>query len=242
MAHTVFRLHLCFGSKEQVSFNFLRNPRYIIATILKSYTTGSWGKLHIFEIRWSGAGSPSICCLVHITALIVNGLVQPLFLLPPLPSINMGQIYRNIYVVYAQLQPQIENEDITWSPEYNLPSTRTNNHRVLSLQEVELDDWFLILDIVQKTCTIQFMHKFNMSFVFHFYILGLTSWIWTSLSTEGLKFESPSKWNAHVGFNLEHWLQSYWFAIFDYSGLFHVNFYVKLALPACCSLSFNDKK
>ena len=48
------------------------------------------------------------------------------------------------------------------------------------------------------------MHKFNMSFVFHFYILGLTSWIWTNLSIEGLKFESPSKWNSYEGFNLEH--------------------------------------
>ena len=37
------------------------------------------------------------------------------------------------------------------------------------------------------------MHTFNMSFVFHFYILGLTSWIWTNPSTEELKFESP--WN-----------------------------------------------
>ena len=44
-----------------------------------------------------------------------------------------------------------------------------------------------------------------MSFVFHFCILGLTSWIWTDPSAEGLKFESPSKWNSYEGFNLEHW-------------------------------------
>ena len=42
-----------------------------------------------------------------------------------------------------------------------------------------------------------------MSFVFHFYIPGLTSWIWTNPSTEELKFESPSKWNSYEGFNLE---------------------------------------
>ena len=42
-----------------------------------------------------------------------------------------------------------------------------------------------------------------MSLVFHFYILGLTSWIQTNPSTEGLKFESPSKWNSYEGFNLE---------------------------------------
>ena len=36
------------------------------------------------------------------------------------------------------------------------------------------------------------MHKCNMSFIFHFYTLGLTCWIWTNPSTETLKFESPS--------------------------------------------------
>jgi hypothetical protein len=49
------------------------------------------------------------------------------------------------------------------------------------------------------------MYKFNMSFVFHIYILGSMSWIWTSPSTERLKFESPSKWNSYEGFNLEQW-------------------------------------
>ena len=51
------------------------------------------------------------------------------------------------------------------------------------------------------------MHKSNASFVFHFYILELTSWIWTSPSTKGLKFASPSKWNSYKGFNLEHRFQ-----------------------------------
>ena len=46
--------------------------------------------------------------------------------------------------------------------------------------------WFILLHIVLQTCTIWFMHQFNMSFVLHFYILGLTSWIWTN----------PSKWNS----------------------------------------------
>ena len=101
-------------------------------------------------------------------------------------------------------QPQIENEDVTWSPRYNVPNRRTNEHRALSLREVELDDWFLILHIVLETCTTWFMRKFSMSFVFHFYILGLTSWIWTNPSTERLKFESASKWSSYEGFNLEH--------------------------------------
>jgi hypothetical protein len=42
-----------------------------------------------------------------------------------------------------RMQPQTENEDVTWSPQYNLPTTRTNKRRALSLQEVELDGWFL---------------------------------------------------------------------------------------------------
>ena len=50
-------------------------------------------------------------------------------------------------------QPQFQNEDITWSLQYNLPATRTNKRRALSPQEVELDGWFLILRIILKTCT-----------------------------------------------------------------------------------------
>ena len=52
-----------------------------------------------------------------------------------------------------KLQPEIEIEDVTWSPQYNLPTTRTNKRRASSLQEVELDSWFLILHSVLKTCT-----------------------------------------------------------------------------------------
>ena len=48
------------------------------------------------------------------------------------------------------MQPQIENEDTTWRPWCNLPATRTNKCRASSLQEVELDGWFLILHIVLK--------------------------------------------------------------------------------------------
>ena len=85
-----------------------------------------------------------------------------------------------------------------------MPVTRTNKHRALPLQEVELDGWFLILYIVLDTCTIWFVHKFYMSFVFRFHILELMSWIWTTPSTKGLKFESPSKGNSYEGFNIDH--------------------------------------
>ena len=37
--------------------------------------------------------------------------------------------------------------------QYNLPITRTNKCRTLSLQEMELDGRFLILHIVLETCT-----------------------------------------------------------------------------------------
>ena len=42
-------------------------------------------------------------------------------------------------------QPQIENEDVTWSPEYDMPVNHTKMWKrrvILSLQEVELDGWF----------------------------------------------------------------------------------------------------
>ena len=70
------------------------------------------------------------------------------------------------------------------------PPQEPTKHRALSLQEVELDGWFSILHIILETCTIRFMHKFNMSFVFQFYNLGLTSWIWTNPSTEELNLRA----------------------------------------------------
>ena len=100
-------------------------------------------------------------------------------------------------------QPQSENENLPWGHEYNLPDRRSNKCRALSLQEVELESWFLILHIVLETCTLLFMHKFNTSFVLHSYFLGLTSWIWTNPSIEVLKFENPFKWNSYEGFNLD---------------------------------------
>ena len=108
-----------------------------------------------------------------------------------------------------ETQPRPTNEDITWSPPYNLPATITNKRRALSLQVVEWHCWCLILHIVQycKTCTILFMHEFNVSFVFRFYILGSNSWIWINPSTKGLKFGSPSKWNSYEGFNIDQWWQ-----------------------------------
>ena len=45
------------------------------------------------------------------------------------------------------MQPQIENENVTWRPQYNQPASRTNKRGASTLQEVEIDGWFLILHI-----------------------------------------------------------------------------------------------
>ena len=101
-------------------------------------------------------------------------------------------------------QPQIENEDVIWSPPYTLlPVTRTNKRRALSLQEVELDDWFLILHIVTETCTICFMHEFNISFVFHIYNFWIDVLDLNQPFNWGAKIWEHFKWNSYEGFNLE---------------------------------------
>ena len=59
----------------------------------------------------------------------------------------------SIYTSFKQpfkTQPQIENEDVTWSPQYNVSPTRTDKRRAVSLQEVE-SGW-LILHFVLETC------------------------------------------------------------------------------------------
>ena len=110
---------------------------------------------------------------------------------------------------HFKMQFRIENEDgVTWNPQFNLPTTRINKHtRALSLQEVELDGWLYSSYCIKNMYHIKFMYKFNTRYVFRFYIIRLMSWIRTNPSTQGLKFESPSKWNLYEGVNLEHWSQ-----------------------------------
>ena len=46
--------------------------------------------------------------------------------------------YTSLKTTLQETQPQTEIEDVTQSPQYNLPTTRTNKRtRALSLQEVE---------------------------------------------------------------------------------------------------------
>ena len=150
---------------------------------------------HPFE-PWSNNTPPLAAC--HEAFFAVDAMLK-IEVFNALQNISLSKLP-------FKTQPQIENEAVTWSPQYNMLATRTNKCRALSLQEVELDGSILILHIVMETCTTWFMHKFNMSFVFHFYVFGLMSWIWTSPSAEALKFGSPSKWNSYEGFNLEHWV------------------------------------
>ena len=99
-------------------------------------------------------------------------------------------------------QPQIENEDITWNPQYNMPTTETNKRRSLSLQEVELDGWFLIFRIVLE----HMYHIIHAQLSYEFCVSFLYYWIRTNPSSEKLKYESPSKWNSYAAFDLEHGL------------------------------------
>ena len=84
------------------------------------------------------------------------------------------------------------------------PPQDPTKRRALSLQEVELDGWFLIFSHSTRNMY-HIMHAWVWyEFCVSFYILELTSWIWTNPSPKGLEFENPSKWNLYEGFNLEH--------------------------------------
>ena len=69
------------------------------------------------------------------------------------------------------MQPQIENEDVTWSPQYNMPVTRTNKRRALPLQEIELDDWFFN----SSHCIRNMYHIIHAQVYYEFYISFLYS-------------------------------------------------------------------
>ena len=77
-------------------------------------------------------------------------------------------------------------------------SARHKNQQVQGIVNTRRRVRWLILNSSHCTGNMYhiIMHKFSMSFVIHFCILGLMSWIWTNPSAEILKFESPSKWNS----------------------------------------------
>ena len=116
--------------------------------------------------------------------------------------------------------PLSKYEDITWSPRYNLPATRTNKRRALSLQEVELDGWFLILHIVLETYTIEFMHKFKMNYVYswidvldlnHPFICICWSWVAPKAVTVFYLHKDYQHWHnilRYVALLWRFWLES----------------------------------
>ena len=87
-------------------------------------------------------------------------------------------------------QPQVQNEDVPWSPQYHLPATRTNKRRTFSLQEVELDGWFLLLHIILKTCTsvIRVLYFISM------FLDWRLKFFLTNSSIETLKFKMKLIW------------------------------------------------
>ena len=91
-----------------------------------------------------------------------------------------------------KMQLQIENEDVTWSPQYNLPVTRTNKRRALSSQEVELDGWFLIFTLYCKhvpynSCT-------TLTWVLYFTPIFLD---WRLEFEQALQLKGCNLWTLH---------------------------------------------
>jgi hypothetical protein len=101
------------------------------------------------------------------------------------------------------MQPQLVNEDVTWSLQYKMHVTRTNKRRALSLQEMELDGWFLILHMVPKTCTIYSLYFISIFLNWHLEFeraLQLKGW-----NLRALQHETPMKasilntgWEKHL--------------------------------------------
>ena len=100
---------------------------------------------------WDGLKEPQIMLRLHHVVLVTFS-VHDWSLQCPSNAIWPFKIYHSQNNP-SKCSPELKNEDVTWSPQYNLPTTRTNKRRALSLQEVELDGWFLILHIVLETCT-----------------------------------------------------------------------------------------
>ena len=98
----------------------------------------------------------TLCVLTTALSFIIAQEPQPLFKIEGSKPFTCDLALQNIplWKQSFKTQPQIETKDVTWSSQYNLPTTRIKNCRTLSLQEVELDGPFLILHIVLETCTI----------------------------------------------------------------------------------------
>ena len=139
--HVVICLTLgCWGSKTS-SLHYCRGQS-------SSNTLDSETKVHIRnhslvpakETTTRGKPLPDLDCFIHQAQCSILKSSMPFKCDLALQNIHLS---KQLFI--AQLQ--IENEEVTWSPQYNLPVTRTNKRRTLSLQEVQLDGCFLILHI-----------------------------------------------------------------------------------------------
>ena len=70
-------------------------------------------------------------------------------------------------------QPQIEYEDVTCSPQYNMPATRTNKRRALSLQKVK----FRWLNLNSSHWSVNTYHIIPAQVQDEFCVSFLYSWI-----------------------------------------------------------------
>ena len=103
-------------------------------------------------------------------------------------------------------QPQLESEDVTWSPQYNLSTTRTNKRRALSLQTVELDGWFSN----SSHCTRKHVpHNSCTSWIRVLYFISIfldrRLRFEPTFQLKGWNLKTLQKWNSYEAFNLEQW-------------------------------------
>ena len=85
----------------------------------------------------------------------------------------------------SKRSPKLKIEDVTWSPQCALLGTRTNKHKALSKQEVELDGWCVSNS---SHCTENMFHIIHARVPYECCISFLCSWI----VVLDLKFERPS--------------------------------------------------
>ena len=75
----------------------------------------------------------------------------------------------------SKRNPKLKIEDVTWSPQCALLGTRTNKHKALSKQEVELDGWCVSNS---SHCTENMFHIIHARVPYECCISFLCSWIW----------------------------------------------------------------
>ena len=86
----------------------------------------------------------STCNRLSLETLVSRPILMPKFspyIVFKIEAFKHDLALPNILILKKpfKTQPQIENEDVAGSPQYNLSATRTNKRRALSLQEMKSD-------------------------------------------------------------------------------------------------------